>query len=91
MLKPLLPWLIYLCVLRITLSLRVPNKGLSLGSPIALVVELIRLWLLMLVALLRIKRHLGLIELLLRIVRIERLGSRIRNEGRDLMSGVLGH
>jgi hypothetical protein len=78
------------------LTLRV-SIGLSLGSPKALVVELIR-WveflsclLLLLVVLLRIRRHLGLIDILLGIIRIKLLGSRIRNEDRDMISAVLGN
>jgi hypothetical protein len=82
------------------LTLRVSTIVLPLVSPIALVVILIlwlevwatgRLLLLLLVVLLRIRRHLGLIELLLGIIRIERLDSCIRNEDRSRISSVWGH
>jgi hypothetical protein len=93
---PLLLRLIELSILVKILTLRV-SIGLSLGSPKALVVELIR-WveflsclLLLLVVLLRIRRHLGLIDILLGIIRIKLLGSRIRNEDRDMISAVLGN
>jgi hypothetical protein len=93
---PLLLRLIELSILLKILTLRV-SIGLSLGSPKALVVELIR-WveflsclLLLLVVLLRIRRHLGLIDILLGIIRIKLLGSRIRNEDRDMISAVLGN
>ena len=96
---PLLLRLIVMWVLLTILTLRVSTIVLPLVSPIALVVILI-LWLevwatgrllLLLVVLLRIRRHLGLIELLLGIIRIERLGSRIRNEDRSRISSVWGN
>ena len=89
--------LIELSILLKILTLRV-LIGLSLGSTISLVIELIR-WveflisclLLLLVALLRIMRQLGLIEKLRGNIWKVRLVSRIRNEDRSRISDVWGN